>query len=203
MSILPLTFDEVDDLLYFTRVNETQDLQQTIAELEQKYQCSSKQVLEACVDPETGNTVLHYCAANGFADLLPNLLAKLSDIGSTPSSNGSVSPSKSINHGNKEGNTALHWAAYNGHLEVVKLLIAAGADMWAKNAAGHLAMFEAERAEKSDVVQYLLDVGGNEVESAGEEGQPSMEDIADVQEGAAGPSTQDESVDGKVTGSNG
>lgn len=61
-----LTADEIDDLLYFTRVNEVDDLKQTIAELSQKYQCGSKDVVEAGIDPESGNTVLHYCAANGF-----------------------------------------------------------------------------------------------------------------------------------------
>lgn len=62
-----LTADEIDDLLYFTRVNEVDDLKQTITELSQKYQCGSKEVVEAGIDPESGNSVLHYCAANGLA----------------------------------------------------------------------------------------------------------------------------------------
>lgn len=67
-STLPaLTADEIDDLLYFTRVNEIDDLKQTITELSQKYQCGSKEVVEAGIDPESGNSVLHYCAANGLA----------------------------------------------------------------------------------------------------------------------------------------
>ncbi|CAK1365596.1 unnamed protein product [Cercospora beticola] len=177
-----LTFDEVDDLLYFTRANEVQDLQQTITELTQKYSCSAKDVLEAAIDPESGNTVLHFCSANGLAELLPNLLTQLGAAEGTPAA--------FVNHGNEEGNTPLHWAAYNGHLDIVKLLIAAGADMWQKNAAGHLAMFEAERADKNDVVQYLLEAGGKEVERAGEEGQPSEEDVEDVQEGEASSSAQ-------------
>ncbi|KAF2207148.1 hypothetical protein CERZMDRAFT_51593 [Cercospora zeae-maydis SCOH1-5] len=177
-----LTFEEIDDLLYFTRAHEVQDLQQTITELTQKYSCSAKEVLEAAIDPESGNTVLHFCSANGLAELLPNLLSQLDVAEGTPSA--------FVNHGNKEGNTPLHWAAYNGHLAVVKLLIAAGADMWQKNAAGHLAMFEAERADKNDVVQYLLEAGGKEVERAGEEGQPSEEDVEDVQEGESSSSAQ-------------
>lgn len=177
-----LSFDEVDDLLYFTRANEVSDLQQTITELSQKYSCSAKDVLEAAIDPESGNTVLHFCSANGLAELLPSLLSHLGAAEGTPAA--------FVNHGNKEGNTPLHWAAYNGHLAIVKLLIAAGADMWQKNAAGHLAMFEAERADKNDVVQYLLEAGGKEVERAGEEGQPSEEDVEDVQEGEASSSAQ-------------
>lgn len=197
-----LTFDEIDDLLYFTRVNEAQDLQQTITELAQKYQCTPKDVLEAAVDPESGNSVLHYCSANGLAELLPTLLSKL---GETPvSANGEAHSTTFVNHTNKEGNTPLHWAAYNGHLPVVKLLVAAGADMWVKNAAGHLAMFEAERADKNDVVQYLLEAGGKEVEQAGAEGQPSAEDVVEVQEGETGSSAQAEGgVDLDMNGNNG
>ncbi|CAK3938471.1 Ankyrin repeat-containing [Lecanosticta acicola] len=201
-----LTFDEIDDLLYFTRANEAQDLQQTTTELAQKYQCTPRDVLEAARDPENGNTVLHYCSANGLAELLPMLLSKLGESGNATSANGDAPSSKFVNHANKEGNTPLHWAAYNGHLAVVKLLVAAGADMWVKNGAGHLAMFEAERADKNDVVQYLLEAGGKEVEQAGSEGQPSAEDVVEVQEGEASSSAQAEcrvEIDMNGTSSNG
>lgn len=62
-----LTADEIDDVLYFTRVNEVDDLKTTIAELAQKYNCQPKDVVEAAVDLESGNSSLHYCAANGLA----------------------------------------------------------------------------------------------------------------------------------------
>lgn len=178
----PLVFDEIDDLLYFTRANETQELQQCLHELAQKHQCQSKAVLEAAIDPETGNTVLHFCSANGLTDLLALLLAQLNGEDRMDVVEDGVLVSPLVNHGNKEGNTPLHWAAYNGHLDVVKTLLAAGADMWVKNAAGHLPMFEAERADKNDVVQHLLEAGGKEVEKAGVEGLPSADDIAEVQD---------------------
>jgi uncharacterized protein len=181
-----LTFEEIDDLLYFTRANEAEDLQQTIAELSQKYSCSPRDVLRACIDAETGNTVLHYCSANGFAHLLPSLLALLSS-GGTQSQGHDATVSHPINKKNAQGNTPLHWAAYNGHFPVVKMLVEAGADMWIKNQAGHLAMFEAERADKSDVVQYLLEVGGKKVEQGGQEGVPDAAEEVDV-DGQAGPS---------------
>ncbi|KAF7189861.1 Ankyrin repeat-containing protein YAR1 [Pseudocercospora fuligena] len=176
MHTVQLTFDETDDLLYFTRANEVQDLQHTITELSQKYSCEAKDVLSAAIDPETGNTVLHFCSANGLTELLQSFLAQ--------------GVSSLVNHENKEGNTPLHWAAYNGHLPIVKLLVENGAEIWKKNNAGHLAMFEAERADKSEVVQYLLIAGGKEVEEGGTEGQPSEEDVADVQEGEASSSAQ-------------
>jgi hypothetical protein len=62
-----LTADEIDDVLYFTRVNEVEDLKTTITELAQKYQCQPTAIVEAAVDPESGNSTLHYCAANGLA----------------------------------------------------------------------------------------------------------------------------------------
>ena len=49
-------------------------------------------------------------------------------------------------------------------MDTVKRLVAAGADLWIRNQAGNLAVFEAERAEKDDVVAYLLQAGGTEQE---------------------------------------
>jgi hypothetical protein len=66
-NTLTLTADEIDDVLYFTRVNEASDLQATIAELAQKYNRAPREVVEEAVDAESGNGALHYCAANGLA----------------------------------------------------------------------------------------------------------------------------------------
>ncbi|KAK6433144.1 ankyrin repeat-containing protein [Oleoguttula sp. CCFEE 5521] len=179
-----LTADDIDDLLYYTRVNEKDELLKTIDELAQKYQCSKETILEAGIDPETGNSTLQYCAANGLSDLLPTLLQLLpkppQQANGGDASGQAVSAPGLINRQNAQGSTPLHWASLNGHLPVVKLLIEAGADMWIKNSAGHLAMFEAERADKGEVVQYLLEAGGKEVESLGHEGQPSSEDVQDI-----------------------
>lgn len=188
-----LSADEIDDLLYFTRVNEAQDLKQTIAELSHKYNCSERDVLTSAVDPESGNTILHYCSANGFSDLLRTLVATFGQqkAANEPSA-GEEKDITAVNATNKQGNTALHWAAYNGHLEVVKILISNRADMWVKNAAGHLPMFEAERAEKSDVVQYLLEVGGDRVDHAA--AQTSTE--AEIEELPSGePSSSNDAAD--------
>jgi uncharacterized protein len=177
MHTVSLTFDESDDVLYFTRANEQDELQQTLTQLAQKYNCSAKEVLEAAVDPETGNSVLHFCAANGLGELLQLILVQLATKQTNGTANGKAADrARSINKQNQQGNTPLHWAAYNGHLEVVKMLVGAGADMWIKNAAGHFAMFEAERAEKSEVVQYLLEVGGRDVERKDGGAQTDAED---------------------------
>jgi len=52
----------------------------------------------------------------------------------------------------------------NGHIDAVKLLVEAKADLWARNQAGNLAVFEAERAGKEDTVALLLRSGGTESE---------------------------------------
>lgn len=174
-----MNFDEIDDLLYFTRVDETDELDQTVSELAQKYNCSESDVLSSVVDPNTGNTILHYCSANGLSELLKSVVAKLASPQEPVASDKGKQPDINfVNTANKEGNTPLHWAAYNGHLEVVKVLLSAGSDMWIKNSAGHLAMFEAERADKSEVVQYLLEAGGDRVDRAA--AQNSTEEDADV-----------------------
>ena len=191
----PLTVHEIDDLLYLTRVNETEELQQTISELAQKYSSSSRGVLQAAVDPESGNALLHYCCANGFTDLLKSLISQLGgNIEAEGSDKDTEQVVPPINKANREGNTPLHWAAYNGQLEIVKILVAAGADMWIKNSAGHLAMFEAERAEKSDVAQYLLRLGGSRVEGAGAERRPSPEDVVEVEVNGAEPEQEQNGV---------
>lgn len=182
-----LTADEVDDALYFARLNESQGLQQVLAELAQKYSCSQGDVLSQCIDPASGNTILHYCAANGFTHLLEGILMELKPVSAAQTVNGShgVIESGVLNLQNGSGNTALQWAALNGHLDAVKLLMANGADMWIKNGAGHLAMFEAEQAEKDEVVRFLLETGGRRVEQTGTESQPSADDAMDMEEGEA------------------
>lgn len=67
---------------------------------------------------------------------------------------------------NASGNTPLHYAAMNGHLPIVKSILEAlksntskeeySSYLTMKNNAGHDAAFEAETANKEDVVTYLL-----------------------------------------------
>jgi hypothetical protein len=94
----------------------------------------------------------------------------------TTSANNSTPPSQSeqpprspvplVNHRNNAGNTPLHWAALNTHLNCVKALVEAGADISAKNNAGHDAAFLAERT-------------GWKLQT---EGEDANADVADVHE---------------------
>jgi len=60
-----LTEDEIDEILYLSRVNEVSELSDYLISLSTKYNCTKEILFEAAVDPESGNSALHYAAANG------------------------------------------------------------------------------------------------------------------------------------------
>ena len=60
-----LTEDEIDEILYLSRVNEVSELSDYLTSLSTKYNCAKEVLFEAAVDPESGNSALHYAAANG------------------------------------------------------------------------------------------------------------------------------------------
>jgi hypothetical protein len=64
---VPLSDDEVDDILYLTRTNESAELQQYLTQLSQQHNCSIASLLESTIDEDNANTPFHYCAANGYA----------------------------------------------------------------------------------------------------------------------------------------
>lgn len=57
--------DEIDDILYLTRTNDSAELLPYLAQLSQQHSVPSCAILEACVDQDSGNTAIHYAAANG------------------------------------------------------------------------------------------------------------------------------------------
>ncbi|KAL9089663.1 MAG: hypothetical protein Q9165_005695 [Trypethelium subeluteriae] len=71
-----LSEDDIDDLLYFARTNDTPELSTLLTSLSSQHACSQSDTLLAARDPGSGNTVAHYAAANGFDDQnLPFTLA--------------------------------------------------------------------------------------------------------------------------------
>ncbi|KAF2220774.1 ankyrin repeat-containing domain protein, partial [Elsinoe ampelina] len=150
--------DDIDDLLYSVRTDDKDELNSLLKGLAEKYTTTEQIILQSSIAEHSGNTAIHFAAANGLKDLLHHILQTLN-----------LPPGADfVNRRNLSGNTSLHWSSLNGHLETTKLLIEAGADLWVRNSAGNLAVFEAERAGKDDVVAYLLKVGGTEKESEGE-----------------------------------
>jgi hypothetical protein len=70
-----LTEDEVDDILYFARANELQDLQTTLSEYATTHSTTEVTICAAALDPTSQNTPLHYAAANGHIGATFALLA--------------------------------------------------------------------------------------------------------------------------------
>ncbi|CAK7246190.1 MAG: ankyrin repeat-containing protein, partial [Sporothrix thermara] len=149
-----LTEDEVDDLIYFARANEADDLASTLAELVAKAGAADPAatplaVLAAAVDAGK-NTTLHMAAGNGHEAIVRLIVTQIKDA-----------PKEArqafLDATNAFGNTALHWAAMNGHLAVVKLLVdEAGASPALANDKNYVALDLAGLNDKVAVVDYFL-----------------------------------------------
>lgn len=90
-----LTADEIDDILYLTRTNDTAELLPYLTQLSQHHGTTTAvPILAACVDEYSGNTAFHYAAANG-------------STGKPSSSSSSSSPAPKKNPTNHENPAAI------------------------------------------------------------------------------------------------
>ncbi|MCJ1242338.1 Ankyrin-2 [Varicellaria rhodocarpa] len=164
----------IDDILYFARADELNDLTSILSSLASTHKCSIRDILSLALDPGSGSSALHMACANNYLEIVKYLLGALS---TSPSSS---HPSALVDTPNVYGNTPLHYAAVNGHLDIVKLLVAAGANTNLKNHASHDAVFEAETSDKTEVVEWLLNQMNN-VEGEGKESmREGVEDDSDM-----------------------
>jgi uncharacterized protein len=67
------TEEEIDDLLYFSRVNEVPEFKELLHESSRRHSCSIAEIVQVVVDETSGNTILHYSSANGHIGSNPNL----------------------------------------------------------------------------------------------------------------------------------
>lgn len=185
--------DDIDALLYFSRAGDLADLQEALTTLSSTHQTSEIYILAAAVDPNTGNTPLHYACANGHNEVITLILSLVTQTRDTDIALSVLARS------NDAGNTPLHYAAMNGQLAAVKALLVAVAAVGAeedgardkaqllaqKNNAGHDAAYEAESNGKDDVVQYLLGVM-DEADEAGAGAEAPREDGDEVDEEVEG-----------------
>ncbi|KKY22609.1 putative ankyrin repeat protein [Phaeomoniella chlamydospora] len=154
MSGYSLSADELDDLIYFTRAGDADELKNTITTIATSHTSTLERIISTAIDidPEdpassSGCSLLHWAAANNHVEILKYFLQTIN--ATAASSEKLIKPRVGglVNHQNSLGNTPLHWAALNGHMECVKLLVYAGADPSIQNAAGKDAVFEGERGE--------------------------------------------------------
>lgn len=66
-----LSEDEIDDLLYYARIGDTEEFNTLKDELCRRESVTEVELLEAARDGESGNGVLHMTAANGHSGLPP------------------------------------------------------------------------------------------------------------------------------------
>ncbi|KAL8737266.1 MAG: hypothetical protein Q9181_001852 [Wetmoreana brouardii] len=182
-STLPtISADEIDDLLYLARTNDIHDLKSGIQIFAISQHTSVNNILQAIVDPESGNSLLHMACANNCLDVLGYLLD------TSPAQDNATQPTQlNVDLQNSAGNTPLHWAAVNGHLDAVKMLVERGADLEVKNNVGCDAVFEAERGGKEEVVGWLLGQqkgGEDDKERDGLEGEIEVDEKDGGVEGA-------------------
>ncbi|RCH88716.1 hypothetical protein CU097_003816 [Rhizopus azygosporus] len=126
----------LDDIIYFARAGELEDLKQCKAE--------PNMLVEK---DETGKTALHMASANNHLDIVKYIIEQISSL---------QEKKKLINVQNEEGNTPLHWAALNGHYEVVEALVNAGADCTVKNAMNHSPIYEAQQRNHEKIAEFFL-----------------------------------------------
>ncbi|RDA95904.1 hypothetical protein CP533_5207 [Ophiocordyceps camponoti-saundersi (nom. inval.)] len=141
-----LTDDDIDDVMYFSRAGETEDLHETLAVLAEREKVSPVEIIEAVKD-EGGSTPLHMATGNGHLETTRSILSLFDS---------SPSKQKFLDHGNEHGNTALHWAALGGHLAIVELLLSYGASAACVNESGCLPFDMALRNDRQQVVDFFL-----------------------------------------------
>ncbi|OAA59217.1 ankyrin repeat containing protein yar1 [Niveomyces insectorum RCEF 264] len=176
-----LTEDEVDDLLYFARAGEEDDLAEALGAAVRRAgdDATPLAVLAAATDAGR-NTPLHMAAANGHTAVVQYLLDQVGKADradepahnavDTPAADPSTSPrQRFLDAANAYGNTALHWAAMNGHLDVVRLLVRRGAAPALANDKNYVPLDLAGLQDHGAVVDYFL-AAAEEAESGGGDG---------------------------------
>ncbi|KAI8365832.1 ankyrin repeat-containing domain protein [Choanephora cucurbitarum] len=128
----------LDDIIYFSRAGELDDLKELKA--------SPELFVEK---DDTGKTAIHMASANNHVEIVKYILEQFSTLDDKKKA-------ELVNTKNNEGNTPLHWAALNGHLEVVKLLVENGGDCKIKNNMKLTPIYEAQQREHEAIAEYFL-----------------------------------------------
>jgi len=157
-----LNEEEIDDLLYFARAGEKEDLEATLTQLAEREKVSKAEILASTRD-ESKATCLHMATGNGHKEIVSLIV---SQFDSRPKEEKQAY----LDAANEYGNTGMHWAALGGHLEVVKQLMAAGASPALANDKNYVPLDLASFNEKFDVVDYFLEQSGGLESENGQDG---------------------------------
>ncbi|KAJ4136360.1 ankyrin repeat-containing protein [Fusarium equiseti] len=144
-----LTEEEIDDLIYFSRAGEQEDLTETIKSLAERENASPAEIVAAAQDASNKSTCLHMATGNGHLEIVRQLISYFD--------NRPKEQKKAfLDESNEAGNTGLHWAALGGHLDVIKLLLEQGASPALANEQNYVPLDLAYFNHKNDVAEYFL-----------------------------------------------
>ncbi|KAG6019251.1 hypothetical protein E4U19_003224 [Claviceps sp. Clav32 group G5] len=147
-----LSEEDIDDVLYFSRVGENDDLSECLAALAEREKVSQAEILLEAKN-EGKSTALHMATGNGHLETVRRLLqcfeGRPADETQTY-----------LDEANEHGNTGLHWAALGGHLAIVKLLMEHGASPALANESNYVPLDLANLNEKRAVVEHFLASAG-------------------------------------------
>ncbi|KAI5461602.1 ankyrin repeat-containing domain protein [Mariannaea sp. PMI_226] len=143
-----LTEDEIDDLIYFARAGEKDDLVETVKSLAERENVTPAEVVAAAQDVGK-STSLHMATGNGHLDIVRQLVEYFD-------SRPQQEKQAFLDEGNEHGNTGLHWAALGGHLDVVKYLLEQGASPALANEANYVPLDLAYFNHHNEVADFFL-----------------------------------------------
>ncbi|KAL6913828.1 hypothetical protein ACHAP8_001769 [Fusarium lateritium] len=144
-----LTEDEIDDIIYFSRSGEQEDLTDSIKTLAERENSSPAEIVAAAQDASNKSTCLHMATGNGHLEIVRQLIQYFEN-------RPKEQKQAFLDEANEAGNTGLHWAALGGHLDVIKLLLEQGASPALANEQNYVPLDLAYFNHKNDVAEYFL-----------------------------------------------
>lgn len=180
-----LSEEDIDDVLYFSRVGENDDLSECLTALAERENVSQAEILLEAKN-EGKSTALHMATGNGHlgtlrshlflrprndqerlreacapidvpANSLPETVRRLLQCFEGRPTDETQTY---LDEANEHGNTGLHWAALGGHLAIVKLLMEHGASPALANESNYVPLDLANLNEKRAVVEHFLASAG-------------------------------------------
>ena len=132
----------------------------------------AKEVVNAVLDEDYGETLLMFASSVGYVEVMQLLLDAGAEVNAV--ARGALS----------EKGTALHYAVYEGHTDAIKLLVERGAAMNAAAAGNWTALLLAVQEGHYEVVDYLLSKGADMTvkEEEGDGVWELVEEIPDTQQ---------------------
>ncbi|KAK7415687.1 ankyrin repeat-containing protein [Neonectria punicea] len=172
---LKLTEEEIDDLIYFSRAGEKDELIETLKGLADREKVTPAEVVAAAQD-DAKSTCLHMATGNGHLDVVRYLVQCFE-------SRPKEEKQAFLDEGNEHGNTGLHWAALGGHLDTVKFLVEQEATPALANEQNYVPLDLAYFNNHNEIAQYFLKVAESLETKEGDTGLSAAVESAEIEGG--------------------